>query len=158
MITPTRDHDYHLRTAYGAWFTKALQPNVAITATLAQSISYEASHGKGWVRGDPISFEGEYRRFVKSLSKSLYGTTVYRRTGKRIPNCASVEGDGVVIAYHFHMALQRPSWISFADFKQAVLVTWFRSPWAKADILIEEITGDWAGYCFKKGPEVLMIA
>jgi hypothetical protein len=60
--------------------------------------------------------------------------------------------------YHLHMALQRPVWMPYDDFKAAILATWFQSPWAKPDIKIEEIEGDWVGYCFKKGPEALLFA
>jgi hypothetical protein len=158
MITPVSSTDWRIRKAYSTWFRDAYQPNVAVTATLAQSISYEAPRGKGWQRGNPICFEGEYHRFVRSLSREVYGQSLYRRTKKRVPNCASVEGDGVIMPYHLHMALQRPSWMTVKDFNSAILMTWFQSPWAKPDIRIEEIAGDWVGYCFKKGPEALLFA
>src|SRR5262245_41427048 len=100
MIPPTTSNDWRIRNAYSTWFSDAYQPNVAITATLAQSISYAARDGKGWLKGDPIAFDTEYQNFVRALSKALYGKSTYRRTKKRLPNCASVEGDGVVMAYH----------------------------------------------------------
>lgn len=62
------------------------------------------------------------------------------------------------MAYHLHMAMQKPDWMPFHEFKEAVLATWVQSPWAKPDIKIEEIEGDWVGYCFKKGPEALLFA
>lgn len=158
MFTPTPSHDWRIRKAYRTWFSDAYQPNVAVTATLAQSISYDADSGKGWQRGDPIRFEGEYHRFIRSLSRAVYGKSTYRRTKKRLPNCASVEGDGVIMAYHLHMALQRPSWMTVESFTAAIVTTWIQSPWAKGDIRVEEIVGDWVGYCVKRGPEALLFA
>lgn len=156
MNTPYSD--CRIRKAYSTWFRNAYQPNVAVTATLAQSMSYEAPKGKGWRRGDPICFGDEYSRFIRALSQRVYGTSTYRRTKKRLPNCASVEGDGVLMPYHLHMALQRPSWMPAEAFRSAVMDTWSQSPWAKPDVRIEDIEGDWVGYCFKKGPEALLFA
>jgi hypothetical protein len=158
MIEPTSHSDWQIRGAYSHWFKETGQPNVAVTATLSQSISFDAPNGKGWVRADPIAFDTEYQNFIRALSKAVISKSIYRRTKKRLPNCASVEGDGVLVPYHLHMALQMPSWMAFGDFEAAIKAAWFHSPWAKPDIKIEEIEGDWVGYCFKKGPETLLFA
>lgn len=157
MTKPISYRDWSLRRAYRDWLQTHTDADVAMTATLCQSISVETPRGKAWVAGDPVAYHEVYKRFIKALSRRLYGKTRYERTKVVVPNAAALEGDGKTQHYHLHILLKRPPKFSPERFDELCREVWLESPWAKPDVDIQLIRGDWAGYCVKKGPSTLFV-
>ncbi len=140
----------------GKWLSEQ-SFNVAATVTLSQSVSYENAAGKTWVKGDPIIYGGVYTGLINRLSRGLYGRR-FCEAGNQIPNGGSIEGDGKIVAFHFHVFLKRPDWKPFDEFKALIEETWLASPWVKTDLDIQEIHGGWVHYSTKEGPDALLLA
>lgn len=155
MKFPIQHYQWQLRHEYARHLDAMIKPNVAVTATLCQSRSYENTLGKTWIKGDPILYEGILTGLVSRLSEKVLGNA-HKRFGKRIKAGGAVEGDGVIEAYHLHVFLHRPATISAEKFEIAIRNAWQQSPWLKPDLHIEEIHGNWVWYSVKRGPETLL--
>ena len=134
-----------------------LQPNVAVTATLNQSRSYDGPRGLSWKRGDPILYEGVLAGLITRLSKSAYGRSAVAKHGKRIAAGGAIEGDGFGQAYHAHLLIRRPDHLSVVEFDEMLRSEFLRSPWLKPDLDVQQITGNWVGYVHKGNPETFMV-
>lgn len=156
MRAPVPYQQKRIARECGKWLSEQ-SFNVAATVTLCQAVSYKTAAGTTWVRGDPVTYGGIYSGLIKRLSKELYGRRSTER-GKLVPNGGSIEGDGKIVAYHFHVFMKRPDWKPFDEFKQLVEQTWLQSPWVKTDLQVEEIHGGWVHYSTKEGPDVLLLA
>jgi hypothetical protein len=155
MSTHIPYESWKLRSEYARHLDTVIKPNVAVTATLCQSRSYENDRGSTWMPGEPIAYEGILTGLTNRLSAVVLGNA-YRRYGKRLRVAGSLEGDGVGQAFHLHVCIHRPDGQDPAKFAGQLRTVWAESPWLKQDLDVQEIHGNWVWYTTKRGPEALL--
>lgn len=148
----TRD----LRNEYARFLKETIQPNVAVTATLNQTRSYDSPTSLNWRSGDPLFYEGVFVGLMKRLNRAVFGRSAARH-GKRIDAAGAIEGDGLNEHYHAHLYMRCPEHLSTIEFDTVLRRVMLQSPWLKPNLKVEEIYGGWVGYVHKRNPENYMI-
>lgn len=144
------------RSDYARFMNEQIQPNIAITATLYQTRSYDSPTGLIWRRGKPLLYEGVFAGLMKRLNRAVFGRSAARH-GKRIFAGGAIEGDGLNEHYHAHLYMRCPEHLSTIEFDTVLRRVMLQSPWLKPNLKVEEIYGDWVGYVHKRNPENYMI-
>ena len=145
------------RRDYAKFMNETIQPNVAVTATLCLSRSYDGPHGLTWKKGDPLLYEGVLAGLITRLSREVFGRSAVAKHGKRIAAAGAIEGDGLNKNYHAHLLIRRPDHLSPAEFDTLLRDEFKRSPWLKPDLDVDQIEGRWVEYVHKGNPETFMV-
>lgn len=129
-----------------------IDPNIYAVCTLKQAVPC----GNQLVRGDLVQYAVEAARFIRRLSKRVYGKSNYARTKKELPAAVTLEGDGNNRRFHFNVLIRKPDWISHADFKAVFIKEWSRMQWGRNDVYFEERYDDCVRYSLKEGANSLI--
>jgi hypothetical protein len=144
---------------YARAIEEHVDPNIFAVGTLQQArVTNHVYRGKKMsirIPGDRHRYEAEAWKFIKRLSKRIYGKA-YDRHKKLLPAAVTLEG-GVEKRFHLNLLIRHPDWMDEVDFEQAFLAEWNELHWSRPDVMVYPALPECVRYSLKEGPDSLLL-
>ena len=151
MINPFTSEQRRIQEAYASHIYEKVNPDIYAVCTLKQGIFTDNIY----IPGDPARYAAEAKRFIRRLSRRVYGRN-YARTKKEIPAAVTLENHKGEQRFHLNVMLRKPDWMSHNRFETAFTLEWMKMPWGRDDMKFGVRYADCVRYSLKEGSDSLV--